>query len=76
MQKISGRAYQLSKLVDIKPIPGADGPICVNECCSFMAMMELMESGNPDAAKRYETIELTGEGIPAPNSVKRKLGGR
>ncbi len=76
MQKISGRAYQLSKLVDIKPIPGADGPICVNECCSFMAMMELMESGNPDAAKRYETIELTGEGIPAPNSVKRKLGDR
>jgi molybdopterin/thiamine biosynthesis adenylyltransferase len=26
MQKISGRAPQLSKLVDIKPIPGAEGP--------------------------------------------------
>jgi len=72
MQKISGRAPQLSKLVDIKPIPGAEGPVCVSACCQFE---ELILTGNLDSP-RYKAFSLTGEGVPAPNSVKRKLGGR
>ena len=56
MQKISGRAFHLSKLVDIKPITGKEGPICVNQCLSFSQTIS-----NADARRRWEAIHLTGE---------------
>ena len=72
MQKISGRAPYLSKLVDIKPISSPEGPVCANGCCHIE---KLIVDENLDSF-RYKTFSLTGQGVPSPNSVKRKLGER
>ena len=72
MQKISGRAPHLSRIVHIKPIQGAEGPICVNDCCTFETLLTTHQLDSP----RYAAYTSNGEGVPPPNSGKRKLGGR
>ena len=65
MQKISGRAFHLSKLVDIKPITGKEGPY-VNQCL-------VLQTSNADA--RHAGKPFTSQ---ERNSAqfKKRLGGR
>lgn len=72
VQKVSGRSPHLNKIIEIKPIHTPKGPVCVNGCCEKMEMFTSENTESP----RYSAINATGNGVIAPNTTKRKLGGR